>query len=177
MDKKKLKILIFIIIIYYLLPILNSGFFSDDAYNSLIKGWLLNNNTNLIDKMIRESDLGFLGREKKFTECGLYSMNLRDKITQEFLVEFQKAYDSGRLFTFQEWNDCWVFDEVRKEIRNKNPQWRLNDWCKGLIKGEGHPLINSEWGAYLDHLKGRRKDQGKSAPKDLIVRRSERYWR
>lgn len=132
---------------------------------------------HFIDKMIKDSGLGFLGREKKFTECGLYSMNLKDPITQTFLVEFQKAYDSGRLFTFQEWNDCWVFDEVRKEIKQKNTTWVWNDWCKGLIKGEGHPLINSEWGAYLDHLKGRRKEQGKSAAKDLIVRRAESYWR
>lgn len=131
---------------------------------------------HFIDKMVN-TGLGFLGRPKKFTECGLYSMNLKDSVTQEFLVEFQKAYDSGRLFTFQEWNDCWVFDEVRKEIRQKNPTWAWNDWCRGIVKGEGHPLINSEWGAYLDHLKGKRKDQGKSDRKDLMVKRIESYWR
>ena len=120
--------------------------------------------------------LGFLGRPRKFTECGLYSMNLKDPATQEFLIEFQKAYDSGRLFTFQEWNDCWVFDEVRKEVRQRHPTWVWNDWCQGIVKGEGHPLINSAWGAYLDHLKGRRKDTGKSDKKDLIVKRNEKYW-
>lgn len=131
---------------------------------------------HFIDKMISAS-LCFLGRPKKFTECGLYSMNLRDPITQLFLVEFQRAYDSGRLFTFQEWNDCWVFDEIRKEIKQKNPAWSWHDWCQGIVKGEGHPLINTEWGAYLDHLKGRRKDTGKSDRKDLIVKRLESYWR
>jgi hypothetical protein len=120
--------------------------------------------------------LGFLGREKKFTECGLYSMNLRNAATQEFLVEFQKAYDSGRLFEMSEWNDCWVFDEVRKEVKQRNPSWQWSDWSNGLIKGEGHPLINSAWGAYLDHLKGNRKDYGKSKPSDLIKARRENYW-
>jgi len=103
-------------------------------------------------------------------------MNLRDPATQEFLVEFQKAYDSGRLFSMSEWNDCWVFDEVRKEVLARNPNWQWYNWSQGLIQGEGHPLINSAWGAYLDHLKGARKDTGKSQPKDLIKPRSEGYW-
>jgi hypothetical protein len=130
-----------------------------------------------IDIMIKNNGLCFLGRPNKYTECGLYAMNLRDTITKQFLIEFQKAYDSGRLFTMQEWNDCWVFDEVRKELKQTNPQWTWNDWTKGLITGEGHPLINTEWGAYLDHLKGARKDLGRSKPKDLKVQRTEKYWR
>jgi hypothetical protein len=132
---------------------------------------------HFIDKMASPNiGLGFLGREKKFTECGLYSMNLQDKNTQEFLVEFQKAYDTGRLFTMSEWNDCWVFDIVRKEVKARNPAWKWNDWSQGMIKGEGHPLINSEWGAYLDHLKGKRKNYGKSTKSDLRVNRHEKYW-
>lgn len=130
-----------------------------------------------IDSMIKNNGLCFLGRPNKYTECGLYAMNLRDTITKQFLIEFQKAYDSGRLFTMQEWNDCWVFDEVRKELKQTNPQWAWNDWGQGIIKGEGHPLINTEWGAYLDHLKGARKDLGKSKSKDLKVQRTEKYWK
>ena len=132
---------------------------------------------HFIDRMCQPHiGLGFLGRERKFTECGLYSMNLRDKNTQKFLSEFQQAYDSGRLFQFSEWNDCWVFDEVRKEVKQRHPEWQWNDWCQGLIKGEGHPLVNSEWGAYLDHLKGNRKNHGKSLKTDFIRPRTEKYW-
>jgi len=120
--------------------------------------------------------LAFLGREKKFTECGLYAINLRDPVTQQWLQEFQLAYDSGRLFEMAEWNDCWVFDETRKEVQATNPAWQQLNWSAGLIKGEGHPLINTAWGAYLDHLKGNRKDYGKSLAKDLIVNRQENYW-
>jgi hypothetical protein len=46
-----------------------------------------------------------------------------------------------------------------------------------MVKGEGHPLINSEWGAYLDHLKGDRKTTGRSKLSDLKVKRTEAYWR
>jgi hypothetical protein len=120
--------------------------------------------------------LAFLGREKKFTECGLYAMNLRDPVTRAWLREFQLAYDSGRLMTMSEWNDCWVFDETRKEVQALNPTWQQLNWSAGLIKGEGHPLINTAWGTYLDHLKGRRKVTGKSNAKDLIAPRTESYW-
>lgn len=131
-----------------------------------------------IERMAKPSTgLGFLGRVNKFTECGLYSMNLRDPATQVFLKEFQEAYDTGILFNMAEWNDCWVFDEVRKSVKQRYPSWGWDDWCQGIIKGEGHPLINSQWGAYLDHLKGKRKDTGKSNKKDLIVSRSETYWK
>jgi hypothetical protein len=102
-------------------------------------------------------------------------MNLRDSITRTWLSEFQLAYDSGRLMTMSEWNDCWVFDETRNEVQAAHPKWRQLNWSAGLIH-EGHPLINTAWGAYLDHLKGNRKNTGRSNDKDLICARTESYW-
>jgi len=121
-------------------------------------------------------DLGFLGREGKYTECGLYSLNLRSKNVQNFLREFQRMYDDAEqgIFTLDEWHDSFVFDAVRTKYKN---QLRENNWSRGIISGEGHPLINSKWGAYLDHLKGDRKTLGRSKDKDLKVKRSEAYWR
>jgi hypothetical protein len=46
-----------------------------------------------------------------------------------------------------------------------------------MSSGEGHPLINSQWGAWLDHLKGGRKKLGRSKREDLKVHRTEAYWR
>lgn len=120
-------------------------------------------------------DLGFLGRDGKYTECGLYSMNLCSENVQNFLREFQRMYDDAEsgIFTLAEWHDSFVFDAVRTKFRNSLKE---NNWSKGIIRGEGHPLINSEWGAYLDHLKGDRKDLGRSKDKDLKVKRTESYW-
>jgi hypothetical protein len=120
-------------------------------------------------------DLGFLGREGKYTECGLYSMNLRSAAVQNFLKEFQHMYDDAEngIFTLAEWHDSFVFDAVRTMFRG---QLRENNWSTGIIRGEGHPLINSAWGAYLDHLKGDRKDLGRSKNKDLKIKRTESYW-
>ena len=118
-------------------------------------------------------DLCFLGRRGKYTECGLYAMNLRRPCIEDFLTKFQKYYDEAEqgIFTLDEWHDSFVFDAVRR----LTSLYEL-DWSSHLITGEGHPLINSAWGAYLDHLKGDRKTLGKSKSKDLKVIRSEAYW-
>ena len=120
-----------------------------------------------------DKDLCFLGRKGKFSECGLYAMNLRSPATQLFLKRFQEFYDNAEtgIFTLDEWHDSFVFDAVRKTMK-------LNelDWSSHLITGEGHPLINSEWGGWLDHLKGDRKNLGRSKLTDLKIRRKEKYW-
>lgn len=128
-----------------------------------------------IEKMTNDIDLGFLGRKGKYTECGLYSMNLRSESVKAFLKEFQWAYDNAEkgIFTMREWHDSYVFDQIRAKTTNLKEY----NWSAGLIEGEGHPLINSEWGAYLDHLKGQRKATGRSKSKDLKTPRNEAYWR
>ena len=42
--------------------------------------------------------------------------------------------------------------------------------------GGGHPLINSDLGKWIDHMKGGRKDDGHSKRKDLMGNRNESYW-
>ncbi len=131
-----------------------------------------------------DGELCYLGRKGKYSECGLYAMNLRSSNVQNFLKEFQRVYDDAEtgIFQLDEWHDSFVFDAVRKKF----PQMRQLDWAahlhdlrpsSGNSTGEGHPLINSEWGAWLDHLKGGRKKLGRSKREDLKVPRTEAYWR
>ncbi len=123
-----------------------------------------------------DTDLCYLGREGKYTECGLYALNLKSPTIQKFLAEFQRMYDDAEygIFKLAEWHDSFVFDAVKNNFRGK---LREHNWSAGIIKGEGHPLINCEWGAYLDHLKGGRKQLGRSKPQDLKVKRTEGYWK
>jgi len=137
-----------------------------------------------IERLIpADSELCYLGRKGKYSECGLYSLNLRSANVQAFLKEFQRMYDDAEhgIFKLEEWHDSFVFDAARKKF----PQMKQLDWAAhlhdirprpGMSQGEGHPLINSEWGAWLDHLKGDRKSQGMSKRTDLKVQRSEPYW-
>lgn len=130
----------------------------------------------------QDVDLGYLGRKGKYSECGLYSLNLRSPATQNFLKRFQEFYDNAEsgIFTLDEWHDSFVFDAVRRTMRLKELNWseHLGDLRPGPNNsvGEGHPLINCEWGAWLDHLKGERKDLGRSKREDLKVIRKEAYW-
>jgi hypothetical protein len=119
------------------------------------------------------TDLCFLGRRGKFSECGLYAMNLGSPATKLFLNKFQHTYDDAEngIFKLDEWHDSFVFDAVRRGANLIEL-----DWSSHLITGEGHPLINSEWGAWLDHLKGTRKNLGRSKQVDLKVKRTEAYW-
>ena len=128
-------------------------------------------------------ELCFLGRRKKFSECGLYSMKLGTKGIKRFLREFQRMYDDAEngIFLLDEWHDSFVFDAVRKNIPGLiefNWAAKLGDLRPSKLNspGEGHPLINSDWGAYLDHLKGARKDLKRSKREDLKVIRTEAYW-
>jgi hypothetical protein len=128
-----------------------------------------------LDRMLpADRDLCFLGRANKFSECGLYGMNLRSPATQDFLQKFQRMYDQAEtgIFTLIEWHDSFVFDAVRKQCTLKEL-----DWTGHMITGEGHPLVNCEWGRWLDHLKGARKTSGQSWAKDFKTPRSESYWR
>jgi hypothetical protein len=140
---------------------------------------------NFLDIMCPEAyDLCYLGRLGKFSECGLYAIQLNTKFSIKFLKEFQKMYDNAEegIFTLGEWHDSFVFDNVRNRIEGL----RQLNWCSNLgdlrpspanTPGEGHPLINSQWGAYLDHLKGEnRKQAGHSLAKDIKVARKESYW-
>ena len=128
-------------------------------------------------------ELCFLGRRKKFSECGLYSMQLGTNGIKRFLREFQRMYDNAEngIFLLDEWHDSFVFDAVRKTIPGLiefNWAAKLGDLRPSKLNspGEGHPLINSDWGAYLDHLKGARKDLKRSKREDLKVIRTEAYW-
>ena len=128
-----------------------------------------------IRNLIPESaELCYLGRDRKYTECGLYALHLKSPKIKQFLKEFKRYYTAAEsgIFTLKEWHDSYVFDAVRNLFDLSE-----HNWSSGLISGEGHPLINCEWGAYLDHLKGNRKNLGRSKAKDLKIDRTEPYWK
>jgi len=120
----------------------------------------------------------YAGRTNKYTECGWYSMNLKHPHAKEFFNEFQRMYDEAEqgIFLEKEWHDSYIYDVVRVwheqtyGVKNKN-------YSAGIVEKEGHPIINSELGAYIDHMKGDRKRQGHSNKKDLKQERSENYWK
>ena len=133
------------------------------------------------ERMLPSSNvLHYLGRGKKWPECGFYGLNLKTTECQNFLQQFERMYEEAEkgIFTLDEWHDSYVFDVVLKRHKQTFPQSAIKDFSGHLISGEGHPLINCELGAYFDHLKGdSRKAKGQSLSKDLKVKRVEPYWK
>jgi hypothetical protein len=129
--------------------------------------------------------LTYVGRGKgsqTWPECGFYGMNLKHPMCIQFLKEFERFYedaDNG-IFELEEWHDSFVFGHILNQltpIDSNVLDYSANMYIKSAkTGGGGHPLINTELGTWIDHMKGARKDKGKSLSKDIIVNRKEAYW-
>ena len=127
----------------------------------------------------------YVGRGKgsqTWPECGFYGLNLNHPVCHEFIKEFERVYedaDNG-IFKLEEWHDSYVFGHILNNLKADFPT--AHDYSENIYNnpaktgGGGHPLINSELGKWLDHLKGARKKEGRSRNKDLMERRQEAYW-
>jgi hypothetical protein len=127
----------------------------------------------------------YVGRGKgsqTWPECGFYGLNMNHPLCHSFLEEFERMYEDAEkgMFLLPEWHDSYIFGEVLKQFKQFNAehdysaQMYLKEAKSG---GGGHPLINTELGKYMDHMKGDRKSQGKSKRSDIMVNRTESYWK
>jgi len=129
--------------------------------------------------------LTYVGRGKgsqTWPECGFYGMNLKHPMCIQFLKEFERFYEDAEngIFELEEWHDSFVFGHILNQltpIDNNVLDYSADMYIKSAkTGGGGHPLINTELGTWIDHMKGARKDKGKSLDKDIIVKRKESYW-
>jgi hypothetical protein len=126
----------------------------------------------------------YVGRGKgsqSWPECGFYGLNLNHPACHDFLKEFERMYEDAEngMFLLTEWHDSYIFGEVLKMYN----QFPSHDYSADMYLreaksgGGGHPLINGPLGKWIDHMKGGRKDKGKSDKKDIMVNRTEDYWK
>ena len=128
----------------------------------------------------------YVGRGKgsvTWPECGFYGINLNSHAGQDFLKEFERMYEQAEqgIFTLDEWHDSYIFGHIINLMKKTSPNV-LDYTAKTILEtaktgGGGHPLINTDLGKWIDHLKGERKKLGKSKDTDLSVVRKEAYWR
>jgi len=126
-----------------------------------------------LERLLRDGDFAYLRRAKKYPECGfmMFRRNARGLRLIEGIVD---QYRSDRLFELPEWHDSYVIDVVR--ARREAVGMLRTVSLSGSGERTNHPLINGPLGEKLDHLKGPRKQTGKSHARDLKVRRGEAYW-
>lgn len=139
-----------------------------------------------LDLLPKTSWITYVGRGKgsqTWPECGFYGLNLNNIVCQEFLQEFERMYTDAEngIFLLDEWHDSYVFGHIVNNMKRTAPnvldysaEMYLREAKSG---GGGHPLINGVLGKWIDHMKGDRKNTGKSNPSDIIVNRSESYWK
>lgn len=152
-----------------------------DADTFVHSRWHYEDFINLLPK---DTWLTYVGRGKgsqTWPECGFYGMNLNNNICKGFLKEFELYYEQAEqgIFTLDEWHDSYVFGHILNKMKgignvlDYSAEMYLKEAKSG---GGGHPLINGVLGKWIDHMKGGRKDTGKSSTKDLMVNRTESYW-
>ena len=110
-------------------------------------------------------------------------VRIKSKHSWQFIQEFERFYEDAEngIFELEEWHDSYVsrpFPNQMKNIDNNVLDYSSNIYVNtAKTGGGGHPLINSELGKYLDHMKGDRKNTGKSKKKDPMGNlRKEEYW-
>lgn len=139
---------------------------------------------DFITLLPKDAYITYVGRGKgsqTWPECGFYGMNLNHPVCHSFLEDFERMYEDAEngIFTLEEWHDSYVFGEILKKYsefpsHDYSAEMYLKEASTG---GGGHPLINGPLGKWIDHMKGGRKNTGKSLAKDLMVNRTEDYWR
>lgn len=120
--------------------------------------------------------VSYLGRGESYhSECGWVAYNLDHAATREFVRDFVGMYKNDSIFHQREWHDSYIWDVIRKRYQTHHRFHNLNPSMddKGLA---GHPFINSELGRVMDHVKGKRKDQGHSKAKEVVLHHDVPYW-
>jgi len=153
-----------------------------DADSYIHSDWSYEDFKNLLpdDKWIT-----YVGRGKgsqTWPECGFYGMNLHNNVCKDFLKEFERVYEDAEngIFKLVEWHDSFVFGTILNNMKTQYPnvldysaEMYLREAKSG---GGGHPLINGPLGKFMDHMKGVRKQEGRSRKVDIMVKRTENYW-
>jgi hypothetical protein len=130
--------------------------------------------TNFLeDNFPNNYGIAYLGRTKQYTECGWVVYHTLHPLMKNFWETFINYYKNDTIFTLTEWHDSYVFDVVRKEYEDKG---MINqNITPGFVAG--HPFINCVLGEYMDHMKGPRKQAGRSKKTERSIEKSHiKYW-
>lgn len=124
--------------------------------------------------MPADADIAFMPRKNIYSECSFVLYNLRNPVVRKFITDHTDYYTHDKIFQLFRWTDCHAFDAMVAAHRKAGTLkfYNLNEGVPDSM----HPFVNGPLGSYMDHLKGGRKDEGRSSDKDLVVARTEEYW-
>ena len=115
---------------------------------------------DFLNSLVEEGKLWTrIGRPNVYPECGFMIWDTQNKYYDRYFQLMKWLYDEGALFQLEEWHDSYVWWAAEKYVEkeaNGNVSIDIGDGSSR------HPFVTGPLGKYLDHLKGKRKDQGYS---------------
>ncbi len=129
--------------------------------------------SDLLDLAPKDGEwIAWLDRRKVYPECGFYIIDREHPRHGELMLALRCMYDGDLLFREKEWHDSYILQQVveRSGVRTKSLSGDVG-------RRTAHPFVNGPLGQWMDHMKGKRKEKGRSLRSDLVVTRRERYWR
>jgi len=112
--------------------------------------------------------VGYFPRHKNHTEGGFIAFRFPHENTRKFIQFMWEAYMNDQIFRLPAWTDCHVFDAIVNGAV-KDGFFRAVNLGDEISVNTSHPIVNSDWYKYIDHLKGNRKKLGASPAEDRVV--------
>lgn len=112
--------------------------------------------------------VGYFPRNQNHTEGGLIMFRTLHDNVKAFVRIFWQVYEQDQVFRLDAWTDCHVFDSLLAGAQ-KDGFLRAINLGDDVSKNTMHPIVNSEWFKFIDHLKGARKESGASYESDIQV--------
>jgi hypothetical protein len=112
--------------------------------------------------------VGYFPRHENHMEGGIITFRSSHDNVKAFLRIMWQVYEQDQLFRLDGWTDCHVIESLIAGAQ-KDGFLRAVNLGDDVSKGTHHPIVNSEWFKYVDHLKGARKEAGASYESDIQV--------
>lgn len=111
--------------------------------------------------------MSYLGRDGSYSECGFLGFNMKNQTTNTFLETMVNIYESGDIFSIEQWHDSYIWDHVRKKFELE--KLGLFKDISGDGRDKEHVFMNTGLSNFFDHLKGpQRKKEGQSNSEDFL---------
>lgn len=120
--------------------------------------------------------IAWLDRYHSHPECGLVMFRAAHPYHANFMQAFRNLYTSGEVFRLRETHDSYVLQHlVTAKVADRKipPPASLS----GAAVRTSHPFVNGPLGIAMDHMKGPRKQMGKTPNRDIVLPRNEAYWK
>ncbi len=119
--------------------------------------------------------LAWLERENHYPECGFVMFRADHPAFRPFMAQLRGDYTTDRVFQMRETHDSFVIQQLVHGMVRAGEMPRPHNLSAGRGRqNRSHPFVVSRLGERMDHLKGARKDAGRTDPAE--AKRRGGYW-